>query len=117
VVPGKDIGLIQFCHGAPGFMISLLAIRPYFEPALQARIDSAVQRGRKLTWNKGLLTKEPNVCHGITGNALALEASDRDHFLSLATPANIKQGIEDGRFEKDEDPYGLLWGEAGRAWV
>jgi hypothetical protein len=117
VVPGKDIGLVQFCHGAPGFVISLLAIRPYFTALSQARIDAVIERGRGLTWKRGLLTKEPNVCHGITGNALALKTPERDHFLSLATPKQIKKGIRDGRFEKDEEPYGLLWGEAGRSWV
>jgi hypothetical protein len=25
--------------------------------------------------------------------------------------------MTDGKFERDEEPYGLLWGEAGRAWV
>lgn len=117
VVPGEDMGLVQFCHGAPGFVISLVALRPYFTAHLQARIDAAVERGRMLTWERGLLTKEPNICHGITGNALALAAPERDHFLGFATPEQIKQGITDGRFEEDEDPYGLLWGEAGRAWV
>lgn len=117
VVPGKDIGLVQFCHGAPGSIISLVAIRPHFTAHLQARIDAAVERGRKVTWEKALLTKEPNICHGIIGNALALKAPERDHFLGFATPEKIKQGIADGRFEKDEEPYGLLWGEAGRAWV
>jgi hypothetical protein len=111
VVPGKDIGLVQFCHGAPGFVISLVAIQPYFTSHLQARIDAAVERGRELIWEKGLLTKEPNVCHGIIGNALALEVPKRDHFLSFATLEKIKQGMADGRFEKDDEAYGLLWGE------
>ena len=117
VVPVKDIGLVQFCHGAPGFMISLLAIRPYFTALLQVRIDAAIERGRGFTWKRGLLTKESNVCHGITGNALALKAPERDYFLSLATPKQIRKGTKDGRFEKDEEPYGLLWGEAGHSWV
>jgi hypothetical protein len=62
-------------------------------------------------------TKEPNFCHGITGNALALDGSQREHFLCFATPERIEQGIADGTFEKDEDPFGTVWGEAGRAWV
>ncbi|KAE9381869.1 hypothetical protein N431DRAFT_425458 [Stipitochalara longipes BDJ] len=116
VIEGKEIGLVQFCHGAPGFVCSLLAIRPHF-PALNEQIDAAIALGRKITWERGLLTKEPNFCHGIHGNALALNAVQREHFLSIATPEKIKQGIADGTFEKDEMPYGMLWGEAGRAWV
>lgn len=116
VVKGKGNDLVQFCHGAPGFVCSLLAIRPHF-PTLQMQIDAAIALGRKITWKMGLLTKEPNFCHGITGNALALEAQQREHFLCYATPEQIERGIAEGTFEKDEDPFGTLWGEAGRAWV
>jgi hypothetical protein len=97
--------------------MSLSAIRPYFIAHLQARIDDAVERGREMTWERGLLTKGSNICHGIIGNALALRAPERDHFLSFATLKKIMIGIADGRFERDEEPYGLLWGEARRAWV
>ena len=60
---------VKWCHGAPGFVISLLALRAYF-PALKARIDDAVGRARGCIWERGLLRKEPNLCHGILGNAL-----------------------------------------------
>ncbi|KAH8899157.1 hypothetical protein GQ53DRAFT_742225 [Thozetella sp. PMI_491] len=116
VVDGKEIGLVQFCHGAPGFIVSLLAIRPYF-PAVQWQIDAAIALGRRLTWERGLLIKEPNICHGIIGNALALDSDQRDHFLALAIPELVRDGVADGSFEKDWDSFGLLWGEAGRAWV
>jgi len=117
VVPEKkSFGLIHFCHGAPGIIVSLLAIREYF-PLLHQRIDIAIERGRGLIWEKGLLKKEPNICHGITGNALALVGSERGHFLEHATPQKIREGIEAGIFINGDDPFGLLWGAAGRAWV
>jgi lantibiotic modifying enzyme len=116
VIEGKDNGLIQFCHGAPGFVLSLLALRPHF-PALHEQIDIAIALGRMIIWEKGLLTKEPNICHGITGNALALEAPQCEHFLSFATPNRIDQDITNGKFVKDIDPFGVLWGEAGRSWA
>jgi lantibiotic modifying enzyme len=62
-------GLVQFCHGAPGFVLSLAALRPHF-PSLRDRIDAAVKRGRECIRNQGLLRKEPSLCHGIFGNAL-----------------------------------------------
>jgi len=62
-------GLVQFCHGAPGVVISLLSLRPYY-PELQTKIDEAIRKGRECIWNQGLLKKEPNLCHGIFGNAL-----------------------------------------------
>lgn len=61
--------LVQWCHGAPGFVVSLLALRQYF-PDLSSRIDHAVERGRACIWERGLLRKEPSLCHGILGNAL-----------------------------------------------
>ncbi len=63
-------GLVQFCHGAPGFVISLLSLGKYFSEEVQAKIDVAVARARDCIWNQGLLKKEPNLCHGIFGNAL-----------------------------------------------
>ena len=61
--------LVQFCHGAPGFIISLLALKQYF-PGLSSRIDHAVEMGRACIWERGLLRKEPSLCHGILGNSL-----------------------------------------------
>lgn len=116
VIPGKDIGLVQFCHGAPGFVISLLAIRTYFLN-LHNRIDEAIAKARTLVWEQGVLTKEPNLCHGIHGNALALEGEQREHFMCLARPMEVESGLENGRFDRDKDPFGVLWGEAGRAWL
>lgn len=109
--------LVQWCHGAPGTVMSLVAIRSYFPEGVQARIDVAVERGRNCVWELGLLTKEPNLCHGIIGNALALEGEHRSHFMALATKERIEQGLEEGRFVQGSDSYGLMWGEAGRAWA
>jgi hypothetical protein len=61
--------LMQICHGAPGFVISLESLRPFF-PNMADRIDEAITRGRNLIWEEGLLRKEPCLCHGILGNAL-----------------------------------------------
>ncbi len=49
-----------------------------------------------MSWEWGLLVKEPNICHVITSNALALETPERDHFLSFTTLEKIKEGIKMG---------------------
>lgn len=66
---GKAPTLVQWCHGAPGFIMSLQTLRPYF-PELHGKIDNAIAKGQELVWRHGLLTKEPSLCHGIFGNAL-----------------------------------------------
>ncbi|KAI5464506.1 hypothetical protein BGZ63DRAFT_153818 [Mariannaea sp. PMI_226] len=82
---GRSPLLVQWCHGAPGFLYSLLSLRPYF-PELNEQIDTAIHKGRELIWRHGLLTKEPSLCHGIFGNALVLpQGTRREHFLALAT--------------------------------
>jgi hypothetical protein len=53
---------------------SLLSIRQHFLN-LADRIDDAVAAGRELIMEKGVLAnKEPRLCHGVTGNVLALGA-------------------------------------------
>ncbi|MCJ1336468.1 hypothetical protein MMC09_001744 [Bachmanniomyces sp. S44760] len=113
--PSGSHELIQFCHGAPGFVISLRALRPHF-PSLEHQIDSAMTKARDLIWEKGLLRKEPNLCHGITGNAIALEGGKHDIFMRWTAKSVIDAGIAEGIFYQGDDPHGLFWGEAGRAW-
>lgn len=61
--------MVQLCHGATGFVYSLQALRPYF-PNLQDEIDAAIKKGQSCIWEKGLLKKEPSLCHGTFGNGL-----------------------------------------------
>ena len=108
--------LVQFCHGAPGFVISLKAIQQYFPPELQENIGIACKLAQKCIFEKGLLRKEPNLCHGITGNALALPSPFRDHFMIYTSNDVIVKGLDDGSYIEGDDPYGLFCGAAGRAW-
>jgi len=115
IPPGRD-RLVQVCHGAPGIIISLESIKQYF-PKLQDRIERAIKKGREAIVERGLLTKEPCLCHGISGNALALEQKDFEHFLTFTTGHEIKALEHDRMLEQSDDPSGLWTGEAGRAWA
>ena len=64
-IPPERDRLVQICHGAPGVVVSLLSIREHF-PNLKEKIDKAVAKGRECIWERGLLTKEPCICHGRT---------------------------------------------------
>ena len=77
----------------------------------------ACEKAREVTFNKGLLTKEPNLCHGSTGNALALLSSQRELFMAFTTTETILKGKQEGWYVESDDPYGLFCGMAGRAWL
>lgn len=109
-----DDRLVQFCHGAPGFVISLVSLRPHFAD-LHGRIDAAIARGRECIWDRGLLTKEPCLCHGIAGNALALDDAEKfEHLLYFMAQEQLKKAWDLSTSEKDESLY---TGGAGRAWA
>jgi hypothetical protein len=115
--PGSD-RLVQFCHGAPGAVLALRSLRPHF-PHLHDRIDLAIAAAQRATWKRGLLAKQPCLCHGIAGNSLALDDSDQiEHFLSYMTSDALPQNDPwmDGAGRAD-DFVGLYTGEAGRAWA
>ena len=56
--------LMQFCHGAPGFIICLAAM-----PG--AELDDLLLAAGEATWAAGPLRKGSNLCHGTAGNGYA----------------------------------------------
>lgn len=114
---GRD-HLVQFCHGAPGFIISLLAVRQYFthDSKLLGKIDKAIELGRDCIYEQGLLVKEPCLCHGATGNAIALDGQRQERLMRFCQHDVIETGLKDGVFRKSDDEWGLFCGQAGRSW-
>ena len=109
--------LVQFCHGGPGVVLALRSLRPHF-PNLQGKINSAIDSAQQDILKRGLLTKEPCLCHGIPGNALALDdASDFENFLSCMSSEKLESGGWLDKAGRDDQFVGLYTGEAGRAWV
>jgi hypothetical protein len=113
---GDTSRLVQFCHGAPGVVHCLQRIRRHF-PRLAERIEQAIDLGRQCIWRRGLLTKEPCLCHGATGNALALDVPQRDAFLAYTTDKTISTAVQQHSYKPSDDGEGLWTGLAGRAWV
>ncbi|ERF74567.1 hypothetical protein EPUS_00697 [Endocarpon pusillum Z07020] len=106
---GRRDRLVQVCHGAPGVVVSLLGIGKYFPNPLLANQD-VHGAGAGMGIGSGL-------CHGVSGNALALAEGDLDAFLAHATEERMGPLIEAGVMEPSSHPEGLWTGEAGRAWV
>lgn len=67
--PGGDARaqkpLLQFCHGAPGFVICLADLP-------STALDEVLLAGGEATWQAGPLKKGSNLCHGTAGNGYAL---------------------------------------------
>lgn len=133
--------LVQFCHGSPGAALCLSTIRPWVESlggsssssssSLAAQLDRALRLAQEDTWARGLLRKDPSLCHGIAGNALALGADDRFRvFCGCMASRYLEDGGGAGGAGDDrggrhwssdlgvsDRAVGLYTGEAGRAWV
>jgi hypothetical protein len=110
--------LLQFCHGSPGIIICLSHILPHY-PHLTTRLHQAITLAQPDLYARGLLTKEPCLCHGATGNALALhDKVQRESFLAYATEDVIREMVvERGWMKESDSPEGLYTGLAGRVWV
>ena len=116
-LPAGSDRLVQFCHGGPGAVLALRSLRPHFPP-LQREIDAAMSVAQRDIWERGLLVKEPCLCHGIAGNALALENdAEFEHFLAYMSSAALEANgwLEDAG--RDDQFVALYTGEAGRAWA
>ena len=116
--------LVQLCHGASGFVLSLATIRDAF-PGLHAEIDPAIDLARETISSRGFLKKDPCLCHGVTGNALALMAcaggeAEAEGWLAWTTRDSLDgEGGElflHGDEDSVDEEMGLWTGEAGRAW-
>lgn len=89
-VPPERDRLVQVCHGAPGVVISLLSVKEYF-PNLREKIDKAIVKGRECILERGLLTKEPCLCHGKSSSLTSLlSCSTNNAQASQATPSHSK---------------------------
>ena len=123
----KDVHdeLVQFCHGSPGVVLSLLSIRRSFKGDVEVlkRIDDVLAGTQPDLLERGLLTKAPCLCHGIPTNALAIDDEGRmiehlSYFSTASMEGDIGKSLgwlaDAGKLS---DFAGLYTGEAGRAWV
>jgi len=62
--PGPRRRVVQWCHGAPGFVISLAGLP-------STALDALLLEAGELIWHAGPLNKGSNLCHGTGGNGYA----------------------------------------------
>ena len=111
------VPLVQDCHGAPGILLRLAGM-PRNETWDRLLLGAA-----KLTWRAGPLTKGPGLCHGTSGNALALlgyaRRSGQDLWRERARAMAWHSVLQ---VQRQHQQYGggrhALWtGDLGVAWV
>ena len=79
----RDYNLVQICHGAPGLLLMLAAVKSlppgYVQASQSSRKDSSDalrtrtgQDAADAIWAEGLLKKGLGICHGVSGNGWAL---------------------------------------------
>ncbi|CEL97459.1 unnamed protein product [Vitrella brassicaformis CCMP3155] len=68
--------LVQWCHGAPGFLPVYVQAMEVFPSERERFARVALQMGEAV-WQRGLLRKGVGLCHGIAGNAFALLSAYR----------------------------------------
>jgi hypothetical protein len=94
--------LLQFCHGAPGFVTCLSAVP-------SDALDDLLLAAGATIWSAGPLTKGSNLCHGTGGNGYAflkLFARTRDSLWLERARSFAMHGIS--QTEQDAAHYGRL---------
>jgi hypothetical protein len=106
----------QWCHGAPGMVISLAGLAPGDEA-----FTRLLEAGGELTWRAGPLTTGLGLCHGTAGNGYAFLALFRrtqdERWLERARAFALHAAgqVERSRAERGRGRYSLFTGDVGVA--
>jgi hypothetical protein len=106
--------LMQFCHGAPGFVVCLADLP-------STSLDELLLAGGNATWAAGPLTKGSNLCHGTGGNGYAFlklyrrtqDARWLERARAFAMHAIMQTEADAARY--DQLRYSLWTGDPGFA--
>jgi lantibiotic modifying enzyme len=118
----KSDKLIHWCHGAPGFIPLLYEYHPKLESATsvdQVNNLNKIQESLELIWEKGLLRKGCNICHGIAGNGYSFviayqKTLDIQHLSqAIVFLTEILKFTPLQACENADHPYSLFEGLAG----
>ncbi|MBP1151943.1 LanC-like protein [Methylocaldum sp. RMAD-M] len=112
--PDASKKLLQFCHGAPGFVICLAGMP-------SSALDELLLAAGETIWSAGPLVKGSNLCHGTAGNAYAflkLYRRTQDLIWLQRARAFAMHGITQAREEAAryrQHRYSLWTGDLGLA--
>ncbi|KAI0646053.1 hypothetical protein C8Q79DRAFT_643399 [Trametes meyenii] len=104
-----DDALVQWCHGATGFLILFSALLRRatlspnscpLTPALKDSIVAAMKRAGELVYDRGLLRKGVGLCHGVGGSVYGL--------LAISEALDVHNGHPHNTQELQQQSYWLL---------
>jgi Lanthionine synthetase C-like protein len=107
---------VQWCHGAPGVVISLARLARD-----DAELAELLLSAGELTWTAGPLAKGAGLCHGTAGNGIAFlklfELTQDEQWLERARRFAVHAllQVERARREYGYGRYSLLTGDPGVA--
>ncbi len=107
---------VQWCHGAPGVVISLTGLARD-----DAELSELLLSAGELTWTAGPLAKGAGLCHGTAGNGFAFlklfELTQDERWLARARSfaAHALLQVERARSECGYGHYSLWTGDVGVA--
>ncbi|KAI9140244.1 hypothetical protein BKA69DRAFT_1125828 [Paraphysoderma sedebokerense] len=124
--PSSD-KLVQYCHGAPGF-VSLLhsAIKLFDSEILQIKSKNSLSACLHATFTRGVLRKGPGLCHGLSGSLFTFLANymeyrdDADMYRSSIIAQYILESeklTRQGELRIPDRPWSLFEGIAGAVWA
>jgi hypothetical protein len=117
--PGSRSGAaprVQWCHGAPGLIISLGALAPG-----DAEHDELLRAGGELIWRVGPTAANAGLCHGTAGNGFAFLAlaqrtgDERWLDRARAFAMHALDQVERSRASEGRGRYSLFTGDLGAA--
>ena len=108
--------LVHWCHGATGHVLLLMKAYEVYKDIKY--MQRAAQIADNVLWKRGLLKKGVGLCHGISGNAYALQAVGRYENRAVTTRrvhAFARFALEhlSSLENVPDDPYSLYNGLAG----
>ncbi len=107
---------MQWCHGAPGVVISLAQY-----PRNDERVEALLVAAGEGIWRAGPLRKGPNLCHGTAGNGFAMlrlgERTGDDRWLRRARrfAMHAMRQVDAWRAEFGMPAFSLWTGDPGVA--